>query len=227
MGESGSRMVEAILKGERDAVALAKHFHWAECFVPDSDDQRATYKVVPRSWSGSGTETDIITIDPRTDSVNGKWYINMHPLDVSATRVLRRESESVWGQNPVAQAVLAFAGDLTGDLVEFDSTLRLDQRPSGANPVAVSWNWYAEEVGGLRYNGPSGTGARKWSITTSPGLSWNPASYRVVCEATLDDGVTIVGEMAFEVAWRTQRYLVTGQVVPFVDFNPPPLSWHT
>lgn len=134
-------------------------------------------------------------------------------LSLSASAVNRDDPTTDWNsrtQLPATQAV--YAGAQTGDLVSW--------QVEGALPGA-SFRWTASKIAGPAFEtiaGPSGIGLSQWAFTDGS-FDWSPGTWRVDCEISQSGQAPTVLSRQQVVGWRTQEYVVTGQVKPIFDYE--------
>lgn len=66
--------------------------------------------------------------------------------------------------------------------------------------------------------GPQGTGATEWRMNQGD-FNWPPGSYTVQCQVSQNGSVLETLSVPLTIGWRTDEYLVVGQVKPIDDFT--------
>jgi len=103
-----------------------------------------------------------------------------------------------------------YAGDGNGDMVSW----RLGSVPG----ATYAWSANGPET----IVGPSGLGVNEWKIADGDSdptdrLSWRPGSYTIKCKLTYSSGATRTIRYDQMVGWRTDEYVIVGQVKPLND----------
>lgn len=149
------------------------------------------------------------------DFVSGGWLLTPVPdTPVLETTFVNRDDpfatwSGVWAAVPNTSAI--HAGDGTGDLVGW----RVKNFPAGA-----TLKWAAVQTAGLTRQtiaGPEGVDQTTWQLGAGA-LNWAPGTYRITCTITAAGSSTEVATDQV-VGWRTQEYLVVGQVKPIRDYE--------
>jgi len=132
-------------------------------------------------------------------------------------RVVNRDGELLtWPNGNSLQAELTpvYAGKTAGDMVGW----KIDIPSSWMD---CTFTWSATGSSGAIIAGPSGKGMNSWQISDSgndPGgnttLKWNPDSYAITCTISPAAGSAFPVSFQQQVGWRTEDYLVIGQIVP-------------
>ena len=136
------------------------------------------------------------------------------PMEVDL--VNRDDLTQTWTADAQKQtgAVTIYAGTTTGDEVAW----KLTPFPSW---LSGTFTWTATDSLGNVINGPTGVGVDYWQISDTGGndpangttLTWKPDTYTIKCSVLLSSGVTIPIQYIQKVGWRTEDYLVIGQIV--------------
>ncbi len=112
-----------------------------------------------------------------------------------------------------------YAGESTGDMVSW----KLSGTDSWTN---VMFTWMGEGPGGETVTGPTGAGKNEWTINDADGdmatdwLNWKPGEWKIKVQIGSSQA-----EFEQEVGWRTEDYVVIGQIVETHahDGDAPPL----
>jgi hypothetical protein len=148
-------------------------------------------------------------------------------VEVKVKAVDRDDLTRTWADaTDRALSNLIYAGGSCGDMVSWKA-VGLDAWPD------ATYTWTATGPNNHTINGPVGQGKSEWKIAeggeSGKGwLDWKPGKYKVKCTINLPSisGVAIPPvEYDQEVGWRTEDYLVIGQIVETHthDVDAPPV----
>jgi len=206
---------------------------WAEIFHPawdssDEPDRSGTPVVKVLSWTNTtgATNSPRYTIDPLNyTNANGSrqtntgWYeVTLLPVEMKV--VDRDDPKKKWGSEKDHNASKpVYAGESCGDMVSW----KLGGTDSWSS---TTFTWTAEGPGGETKTGPTGAGKNEWKIadgdddTANDWLKWKPGKWKIKVQI----GST-QAEFEQEVGWRTEDYVVIGQIVETHthDGDAPPL----
>ncbi len=107
-----------------------------------------------------------------------------------------------------------YAGDQNGDMVSW--------RVDGLTGT-VTYTWSA--TGPDNITGPTGSGVTEWKIAVGGNdpvrqrVDWKPGIYTIKCRLDSAGGATQEVQIQQEVGWRTDEYVVVGQVKPLNDIT--------
>ncbi|MGH7957177.1 MAG: hypothetical protein ACREH8_09205, partial [Opitutaceae bacterium] len=141
-------------------------------------------------------------------------------LTVTPPQILKKVVNGdypTFGWNTATAASLAtpiYSGDFNGDMVSWNIT----NTGGTAGPLTYTWKATGPEI----INGPSGQGMSEWKIATGSAaerLGWKPGNYVIRCDISEANGPPTFIEYDQPVGWRTDRFLVVGQVRPISDFT--------
>lgn len=142
---------------------------------------------------------------------DGYW----RPLTPGLAKMVVNGDYPTFDWNTAGAAALAtpiYSGDFNGDMASW-SVGGLSE----ADPLTYTWKATGPET----INGPSGQGKSEWKIATGGAaerLSWKPGDYVIRCDISRSNGQSAHVEYTQPVGWRTDRFLVVGQVRPIDDF---------
>jgi len=121
-----------------------------------------------------------------------------------------------WTANEQKQSglVTVYAGTTTGDEVAWKLN-------ASSSWLGGTFTWTATDSQGTVINGPTGVGKDHWQISDTGGndpasktsLTWKPDTYTIKCNIAFSGGGTIPIQFTQKVGWRTEDYLVIGQIV--------------
>lgn len=122
----------------------------------------------------------------------------------------RDDPKKKWGdEKDLSIGKPIYAGENSGDMVSFG--------PKGAESwSSLNWKWTATGPNDETINGPNGVGKTEWTINNDDDdaavdwMKWKPGKWKI----KLEIGPNIKTEFEQEVGWRTEAYLVIGQIVP-------------
>jgi multidrug efflux system membrane fusion protein len=165
--------------------------------------------------------------------VNAKLQVEMKKgvmlLPIELDLVNRDDLTQTWTANEQKQGglVTVYAGTTTGDEVAW----KLNAPSSW---LSGTFTWTATDSNGTVINGPTGVGKDHWQISDTGGndpagktsLTWKPDTYTIKCNIVASGGGTIPIQFTQKVGWRTEDYLVIGQIVTthHYDGSGPTLS---
>lgn len=143
------------------------------------------------------------------------------PIEVKVTN--RDDLSKAWSDHQVQDTSdTVYAGETAGDMVEWT----VGVVPSGW--LAGTWTWTvtdssgnaATDNQGAPVKGPNAVGADHWQISdqgNDPGnntsLNWKPDTYTIKCVISLPGKSPITFQFKQKVGWRTEDYLIIGQIV--------------
>lgn len=144
--------------------------------------------------------------------LNGVWHgfiltpQGSAPLVVKVRFVDKDAPDADWSSaEEWAEGRNLFAGRQAGDLVELSVT---------GIPAEMQATWSALKTGSEKVNGPT---ASTWLMNRGD-FNWAPGLYTVRCEITNNGSVIKTLEVPISVGWRTDEYLLVGQVRPIRDY---------
>ncbi|MEI7775292.1 MAG: hypothetical protein WCK17_11010, partial [Verrucomicrobiota bacterium] len=140
------------------------------------------------------------------------------PVEVKV--VDRDDPKKQWGDEKAQSSDKPiYAGESTGDMVSWKL---------GGTDIwsSAAFTWTAKGPNGESKAGPTGAGKNEWKIANGDGdtennqLNWQPGKWKIKVQI----GSSTV-EFEQEVGWRTDDYVVIGQIVPTHthDGDAPPL----
>ena len=143
-------------------------------------------------------------------------------LPIELDLVNRDDLTKTWTANEQKQAglVTVYAGTTTGDEVAW----KLNAPTSW---LGGTFTWTATDSQGNVINGPTGVGIDHWQISDTGGndpasntsLTWKPDTYTIKCNIVSSGGGTIPIQFTQKVGWRTEDYVVIGQIVNNITFQ--------
>jgi hypothetical protein len=134
-------------------------------------------------------------------------------IPVELDLVNRDDLTKTWAdEQKQSGLVTVYAGTTTGDMVEWKPTI-----PAGWEKGTFTWT--ATDSNGNVINGPTGVGVDNWQISDQgndpkdkTSLTWKPDTYTIKCNIAVSGG-NIPLQFTQKVGWRTEDYLVIGQIV--------------
>ncbi len=155
------------------------------------------------------TESNRLELVPVCQAGDNQLAVDMLvPLQIQV--VDRDDPEKGWSDaNAGAQGHPIYAGTESGDMVAW----------SLYGPSSATYSWSAVGPDGETITGPSGSGKREWTISDDDDdpavdwLTWKPGTYAMKCVVELLDGASVDFEFEQIVGWRTECWLVIGQIV--------------
>lgn len=149
-----------------------------------------------------------------TNYPTGSHGVMLWPLEQDL--VNHDDLTQTWTANEQKQSglVTVYAGTTTGDEVAW----KLNAPSSW---LGGTFTWTATDSNGTVINGPTGVGKDHWQISDTGGndpasktsLTWKPDTYTIKCNIAFSGGGTIPIQFTQKVGWRTEDYLVIGQIV--------------
>jgi hypothetical protein len=138
-------------------------------------------------------------------------------LPVEFNVVNRDDLTQTWINKQPGTAVV-YSGSTTGDMVGW----KIDV-PSGWE--GATFTWIATGSNGESITGPTGVGVDHWQISDGgndpsdkTALAWKPDQYVIQCTIVFPSGQTALAKIDQTVGWRTEDYLVIGQIVNTTTF---------
>ena len=159
---------------------------------------------------GTATYTPTGTGDPIPAGSHG---VLLAPLELDL--VNRDDLTKKWTDKVVQSGlVTVYAGTTTGDMVEWKVS-------GGTGWLSGTYTWTATDSNNNVINGPTGVGVDHWQICDTGGndpasntsLTWKPDTYKIKCSIAFSGGGTIPITFTQKVGWRTEDYLVIGQII--------------
>ncbi|HEY4301746.1 MAG TPA: LamG-like jellyroll fold domain-containing protein [Candidatus Didemnitutus sp.] len=169
-----------------------------------------------------GSSPGVLTVHI-TLTVNGAPFsidkmITILP-QTEAQFVDRDDGSRTWTNAEVlSQGQVLYAGNNSGDMVSWKVS-HPEQMPG------ATYTWTAAGPNQAIIAGPSGANASEWRLANvgatynQPFVNWNPGHYMITCEIQLESGSTMTLYFPENIGWRTEHYLVAGQVLPVTDFT--------
>jgi len=128
------------------------------------------------------------------------------PLSLKIKYVDRDVFDADWTSvRDWVEGIALFAGRTSGDLVE------MSVAGITADMQAI---WSAEKTGGETVSGPAGN---TWRMNAGDFI-WPPGQYVVRCQIKRNGAEVANLELPLRVGWRTDEYLLVGQVRPINDY---------
>jgi hypothetical protein len=142
-------------------------------------------------------------------------------LPIEMKIVDRDDPKKKWGsEKNHTQSKPIYSGQTTGDMVSW----KLAGADSWTN---VTFTWSAEGPDGETIAGPTGAGENEWTIndndddTAANSLTWKPGNWKIKVQSGAAQT-----EFEQEIGWRTEDYVVIGQIVPTnTHDNDAPRVW--
>jgi len=164
---------------------------------------------------GTATYTPTGPTDPIPAGVHGVYLCPLE-LDLVNRDVLTQ----TWTNEVPGGLVTVYSGTTTGDMVNWKLKC-----PSAWE--SGTFTWTATDSQGNVITGPTGVGVDHWQIANTGGndpsgnttLTWKPDSYAIKCNIAVSGGVTIPIKFTQKVGWRTEDYVVIGQIVNTITFQ--------
>ena len=149
----------------------------------------------------------------------GAYIDNIMLIPVEVKVVDRDDPKKQWSDAQDGSGRKLYAGETTGDMVSW----KLGGTDSWSS---VNFNWSAEGPNSQTIQGPSDTGKNEWKIADSDedrvknSLKWKPGKWKIKVQVG-----SVLTEFEQQVGWRTEDYLVIGQIVQTHthDRDAPPL----
>lgn len=161
-------------------------------------------------------------IEPALDPITAAFFWRSKTdrlLKMDVEVVDRDDPTNSWGdEQPRNISEPIYAGESTGDMVRWSIGV--------GSLSSLNFTWTAEGPNGETKTGPSGVGEDEWKIANGGNdasnnwLNWKPGTWTIK---------VLIGstELEFEqeIGWRTEDYVVIGQIVPTDthDNDAPPL----
>ncbi len=122
------------------------------------------------------------------------------------TQTWANEQQQFW-------PTVMYGGVTAGDMAGWKLTV-----PAGWSGSVFTWK--ATDSQGNVINGPSGAGDNHWQISNGGNdpsgnttLTWRPDTYTIQCTIVASGGGTIPVTFTQKIGWRTEDYVVIGQIV--------------
>jgi hypothetical protein len=156
------------------------------------------------------TDNGISQIGIKTSPDSDIIWINVSP-QISIEYVDRDVPTRIWSDRVSSQgSVTLYAGETNGDMVEWSLS-------DSSRYASSTISWKAMHSDGTEILGPIGIGEVSWNISNisiPESLTWKPGDYEII--------VTVDGhdlQFTQEIGWRTEEYLVVGQVKPLFEYD--------
>jgi hypothetical protein len=167
-------------------------------------------QVPPGTIINEGTTLNsngVIAALGATDSVSTTTHaLLLLPLEVKVTN--RDDLKKKWADaKAIGSNNVVYSGDTTGDMVSWKLT-GIDSWSS------MTFTWTATGPNGETITGPTGAGRNEWKIadgdedTANDWVKWKPGKWKIKVQI----GST-TAEFEQEIGWRTEDYVVIGQIV--------------